>query len=159
MDSVGVGKHQQAVTRADPSQQALRDQRVGQEDAAPDLAELFVGDAQVEHAAELFHEIARLDQAGFEAMHQVGGGDALGNLRGGIIAELFHGAVAAGEIEGDQNLPQIEDDGLDHVGPVAQREAPAGAEAVFDVFLMGLAGCFSSASRMGLRVVSLISPL
>jgi hypothetical protein len=156
VDGVGVGEHQQAIALGEACQQAFRDQGVRQEDAAPDLAELLVGDAQAEHAAELFHEIARLDQAGFEAVHQIGGGDAFRNLGGGIIAEFFHGAVAAGEIEGDQDLAQIEDDGFDHVAMAVQRETPAGVDTDF---LAGLAGCFSSASRIGFRTSSLILPL
>src|SRR6185437_17093992 len=76
VDGVGVGKQHQAVTGGETCEHPLGNERVC-EDATPDIAEALVTDVEIEHARKLFHEIARLHESGFEALHKSRGGEAL----------------------------------------------------------------------------------
>jgi len=57
VDGVGVGKQEQAVAPAQAFQQALRNECVGEKDAAPDIAETRVLEAQAEDSAKLLDEL------------------------------------------------------------------------------------------------------
>src|SRR5437016_7121334 len=110
VNRVGVRKQQQPAPPADACQQTFGDQRIGQEDGAPDFAELIVADVQIEHAGELIDEIVGLDQARFEPVDQIGCADALRDLGGRNAAYLLEAPVAACEIKRNDDFSQIEDD-------------------------------------------------
>src|SRR5476649_1552041 len=123
MQGVGVGEQQQAVPRRQAFEHAFGDQGHG-EDAAPDAAEAVVIQGQVQNAGELFDEIPGFYQAGFEALDEVGGGEALGDLGRRVRAEALQRTVGALEIEIDENLSQVEDDGSVHAnsGPSSNQD-------------------------------------
>src|ERR1035441_4816477 len=106
VDGVGVGQQQQAIACGQTCEHRLGDQRL-RKDRVPNLAEAIVIDGEIEYGRHPRHEIARLDQAGLELLHQAAAGKALGYLGRGVWAKSFKRPVTALEVEIDQHEEEI----------------------------------------------------
>src|SRR5207244_7201221 len=95
-------------------QHAVGNNRLGQKDAAPDLAKAIVRHPQLQKLGEFPDKILWGDLAGLESMHEIGSADASRNFRRPVVTQALQRAISTVEIEGHDDSAQIEDHGLDH---------------------------------------------
>jgi hypothetical protein len=85
-----------------------------QKNTAPDFAESFVINLQLECRAEFLNEVLRADTSGFEPLHKIRRANSPADFRSRIAAVRGYCAVASLEIEGHDHSAQIENNALNH---------------------------------------------
>ena len=115
MDAVGVGEQQQPLIAPQAFEQALRNQRLGKEDAGPDVPELLIGDLHVEQPAGFCDKILRADLPLLETLRQPGPANEFGDALRGVRAHPRQCLVAAAEVHRDDHIAEIKQNRLDHL--------------------------------------------
>src|ERR1700733_5343874 len=101
-------------------QQRFLDQGFRQENTGPKIAKFVVGDPQFERRGKFPDELFRSYLSGLESIHQVSSAHPSGELGGRIVAERLQPGIGALEIERDDDVAEVKEDGLDHyyLGPL-----------------------------------------
>jgi hypothetical protein len=114
VDGIGVGEEQEPVPGSEGLDHVFRDEGLREKDGAPDVAKVRVLEVYAEDSGELLDKGFRLDLAGFEALHESCGPKSFGDLLEGKAAKRGEPLVGALKVEGNQDAPEVEDDGSYH---------------------------------------------
>lgn len=114
VNRICVGEDHQPMAGAQVGQEGLLDQWFGQENAGPQIAEIVVGDVQFELGGKFPDELLGADVAALEARHQAGIAHALRDLGDRVIAKGLQLRIGEPEIEGDDDVAEVEEDGFYH---------------------------------------------
>ena len=106
VNQVRVGNEQEPVARSQRFKYPVGNE-LAVKNRVPGFAEDCVIESRLEKLGKLGDEVARLDQAFLESLHQTRAGDPSPDLLFGMPAVPLQSPIAAAEIERDENLPQI----------------------------------------------------
>lgn len=114
VEVVGVGQENEAVVLLEGEDEFFAGGGVGEEDGVPDFAESLEGEGEAEQGGEAVEELFGFELAGFIGVVQTGVADALGDLGLGEAGVVAEGLVATVDVEWNQYVTHVEEEGSDH---------------------------------------------